>query len=158
MKLILRFISSVYYWYAIKVSFHQMYQFIVHLFSSWNEFDTWESTEGRCVLFVVPDLSNFGSYCCKISLFLPTWRNKYYFTWRRCLLQREFYIFNVVCNKRSWEIRFPQEKNFFIFVVAYVWRCREMTRTNWIKNARFVQSKGSKSFSSKYASSFAWHC
>ena len=144
--------------YAIKVNFHQFYRFIVQLFSSWNEFNDLQSTQGRCAPFVVPDLSNFGSYCSKISLFLPNWWNKYYFTWRRCLLQREFYIFNVVCNKRSWEIRFPQEKNFFIFVVAYVWRCREMTRTNWIKNARFVQSKGSKSFSSKYASSFAWHC
>ena len=78
--LILRFISSVRYWYAFKVNFHQIYWFIIQLFSSWNEFNTWESKEGGRALFFAPDLSNFGSYCCKISLFLSTWWNKYYFT------------------------------------------------------------------------------
>ena len=54
------------------------------------------------VLFVPPDLSGFGSFCWKISLFFPTWWNKYYFTWKD--LYREFYMFIVVCNKNSWKI------------------------------------------------------
>ena len=51
--MILRFVSPVRYWYAVKVNFHQIYQFIVQMFSSWNEFDTWESTKDGLVVFDV---------------------------------------------------------------------------------------------------------
>lgn len=121
----MRFISSVRYWYTIKVNFHQIYWFIVQLISRWNEFNTWESKEGGCVMLIAPDLSNFVSYCYKILLLLPTRWNNYYFTWRRYFLQREFYMFIVVCKKSSWKICLPEEKKFFIFIVAYVWRRRE---------------------------------
>ena len=49
----MRFVSPVRYWYAVKVNFHQIYQFIVQMFSSWNEFDTWESTKDGLVVFDV---------------------------------------------------------------------------------------------------------
>ena len=146
----MRFISSVRHWYAINVNFHQIYQFIVQLLSSWNEFNTWERTEGGCVLFVAPDLSNLSSYCCKILLFLLTWWNKYYFTWRRSLLQREFYMFIVVYNKNSWEICLPEKKRFS-YLLLLVLRSREMSRTHGVKHTRFVQSKGGKGFSSEYS-------
>ena len=48
------------------------------------------------------------------------------------------YMFIVVCDKTSREICLPEEKEFFIFIVAYVWRCREMSRTHRIKHTRFV--------------------
>ena len=90
------------------------------------------SMEGGCVLSVTLDLSNFGSFCCKILLFLPIWWNKYYFTWRRCLLQREFYMFIIVCNKSLWEICLPGAKKFFMFIVMCgdVKKCPGPTESN----------------------------
>ena len=65
----LRFISSLRYWFAVKVNFYQIYRLIVQLFSSWNEFNTWESTEGGRVLFVTPDLSNLVAIAVKSRCF-----------------------------------------------------------------------------------------
>ena len=145
-----------------KVFAYWFYCYMVHSLTSRNDGSTegstkgyTGSTDGRLFLFVAPDLSNFGSFCCKTSVFLPTWRNKYCFTWRRCLMHREFYMFIVVCNKSSWEICLPEEKECFVFIVAYVWRCREMSRAHRIKQTRFVQPKGIKGFSSEYTKSFS---
>ena len=56
------------------------------------------SMECGRVLLVPPDLSGFGSFCCKISLFFPSWWNKYYFTWKRSL-QRILYVHRCLQQK-----------------------------------------------------------
>ena len=62
------------------------------------------------------------------------------------VLHREFYMFIVFCDKSSWEICLPEEKEFLIFIVVYVWRCQEMSRTHRIKHTRFVNQKRLKVF------------
>ena len=60
-------------------------------------FKTWQYGVRTCT-FVPPDLSGFGSFCWKISLFFPTWWNKYYFTWKRSL-QRVLYVHRCLQQK-----------------------------------------------------------
>ena len=76
---------------------------------------------------------------------MPTWWNKYYFTWR-CLLRREILMFIVLSDKSSWEICLPEEKEFFIFIVAYVWWCWEMSRTHRSNKQDLFHQNGLKNF------------
>ena len=134
--LILYFISSVCYWFAVKVNFHQIYQLIVQLFSGWNEFDTWESMEGRLVLFVTPDFLILvdiaaKSYCfCQphrisitlleedvyytekficLSLFATKVHEKYAY-----LRKRSFSIYYCLCVEMSRNVKGSQNQTYKI--------------------------------------------
>ena len=66
-------------------------------------------------------------------LLLLNWWNKYYFTWRRCLLHREFYMFIVVCDKSSWEICYQRKRSFLCLLLLMcqdVEKCPGLTESN----------------------------
>ena len=76
------------------------------------------------------------------------------YLWKMFTAQRILYVHR--CSKQSsWDICLPEEKELFVFIVDYVWRCREMSRAHRIKYTRSVQTKGIKGFSSVYTRSFS---
>ena len=44
-----------------------------------------------------------------------------------------------------------------MLIVAYVWRCLELSKIHRINHIRFVQPKGIKGFSSQYARTYLFH-
>ena len=66
-------------------------------------------------------------------MFLPTWWNKYHFTWRRCLLHREFICSLLFATKVHEKYIYHRKRSFLyllLFTCGDVEKCPGPTESN----------------------------